>query len=112
MSGVFWYLGSTKAQMLASPMAASTTAEGSADIAEALARDCLAGRDAPLGGEEPDAVGEVPADGDHRDDVDGEHPGIGEFVLHFGEGRAGIFREADAHETLTQDVLDDVERRR
>ena len=56
--------------MLARPMTASSEAEHGADIAKALAGG-FAGGDAPLGGEEPDAVGEVPADGDHGDDVDG-----------------------------------------
>ena len=82
-------------------------AERGADIAEALARG-FAGSDAPLGGEEPDAVREVPADGDHGDDVDGEHPGIRQLMLHLGEGRVGIFGQADAHEALAKDVLDDV----
>src|SRR5664280_1022037 len=83
-------------------------AEGCACVAETLACD-FAGSDTPLGGEEPDAIGEVPANGDHGDDIDGEHEGIGEFVLDLGEGGAGVLREADAHETLTEDVLADVE---
>ena len=83
-------------------------AEGDADIAKASARG-FAGRDAPLGGEQPDAVGEVPADGDHGDHVNGDHHGIGEFVLHFRTPRRGS-QEADAHEALAQDMLDDVER--
>src|ERR1035438_6906419 len=79
-----------------------------ADIAEALAGD-FAGSDAPLGGEEPDAIGEVPADGDHGDDVDGEHDGVGELLLDFGEGGVGVLGELDAHEALANDVLADVE---
>ena len=56
-------------------------AEGSAYIAETLA-SYLAGGDAPLGGKEPDAIGKVPADGDHGDDVNGEHERVAEFMLH------------------------------
>ncbi len=74
-------------------------AESGADLSEAFARN-RTGSDAPLGREEPDAVGEVPADGDHGDDVDGEHDGVGEFLLHLCERGAGIFRKADAHEAL------------
>src|SRR4029078_7712006 len=44
-------------------------AECCADVAETLAGD-VAGCDAPLGGKEPYAISEVPADGDHGDDVD------------------------------------------
>ena len=86
-------------------------ADDGADVAEVLA-GLVAGGDAPLGGEEPDAVGEVPGGGDHGDDVDGEHPGVGELVLDLGEGCAGVLGERDAAEALTPDVLDDVERRR
>ena len=82
-------------------------AEGSADVAEALAGG-FAGGDAPLGGEEPDAVGEVPADGDHGDDVDGEHPGVGELHAALWRRRRRDAREADAHEALASDVLGDV----
>src|ERR1700735_1185623 len=82
-------------------------AESCADIAKALARN-FSGSDAPLGREQPDAIREVPADGDHGDDVDGEHPGISELVLYFREGCAGIFRQADAHEALAQHMLEDV----
>src|ERR1019366_6906154 len=78
--------------------------EGGAGIAEALAGD-FAGGDAPLGGKEPDAVCEVPADGDHGDDVDGEHPGIRQLLLDLGEGGVGVLRELDAHEALADDVL-------
>lgn len=69
----------------------------------------VAGGDAPLGGEEPDAIAEVPACGDHGDDVDGEHPWVGELVLDFGEGCAGVLGERDAAEALSPDVLDDIE---
>src|SRR5258708_5822024 len=79
-----------------------------ADVAEALA-GLFAGGDAPLGGEEPDAVGEVPGGSDHGDDVDGEHPGVGELDLNFGEGCAGVLGERDAAEALPPYVLDDVE---
>ena len=65
--------------------------DGDTGVAEALARS-FAGSDAPLGGKEPDAVGEVPADSDHRDHVDGEHPGVGKLVLDFGKGRCRDFR--------------------
>src|SRR5271170_3681624 len=82
------------------------TAE-SADPAEFLA-GFVAGGDAPLGGEEPDAVGEVPGGGDHGDDVDGEHPGVGELDLDFVEGGAGVLGKGDAAEALSPDVLDDV----
>ena len=110
LSGAFWYFGETKAQMLARPMTASRTPMSDADITEALACS-FAGRDAPLGGKEPDAVGEVPADGDHGNHVDGEHPWVGEFVLDFGKGHAGIVGQIGAGETLADDVLNDVEER-
>ena len=80
----------------------------SADPAEFLA-GLVAGGDAPLGGEEPDAVGEVPGGGDHGDDVDGEHPRVRELVLDLGEGCAGVLGERDAGEALAVEVLDDVE---
>ena len=82
-------------------------AKRGADIAKSLARG-LAGRDAPLGREEPDAVSKMPADGDHGDHVDGQHPGIGQLHAAPWEGRAGILGQADAHEALPQDVLHDV----
>ena len=83
-------------------------ADDGADVAEVLA-GLVAGGDAPLGGEEPDAVGEVPAGGDHGDDVDGEHPGVGELDAGPWEGCAGVLGKADAAEALTPDVLDDVD---
>ncbi len=105
--GTLGYLPPTKAQMLARPMTASTRPRAAQTYAEALAGG-FAGSDAPLGGEEPDAVSEVPADGDHGDDVDGQHPGVGELLLHLGEGGVGMLGQADAHEALAEDVLGDV----
>src|SRR6476659_6305162 len=83
-------------------------AESAACVCEAFARNGT-GSDAPLCREEPDAVSEVPADGDHGDDVDGEHDGVGKFLLHLCKCSAGIFRQADSHEALAQDMLTDVE---
>ena len=51
----------------------------------------------------------MPGGGDHGDDVDGEHPGVGELVLDLGEGGAGVLWQADSAEALTPDVLDDVD---
>src|SRR5580698_3761115 len=82
-------------------------AEGETDPGKTAARG-FSGDDAPLGGEEPDAIGEVPADGDHCDGVDGGDPGIGEFVLHFVECVVRILGQADAHEALGRYVIGDV----
>ncbi len=81
--------------------------ERDADITEAAARS-FSRRNAPLGGEEPDAVGKVPADGDHRNHVDGKDPRIRKLVLHFGECHAGILRQAHAHEALRRNVVCDI----
>src|SRR5215469_2568098 len=83
-------------------------AAGEADPSEAVAGG-FAGGDAPLGREEPDAVGEVPADGDHGDDVDRKHDGMRELLLDLPEGGVGMLRQADPGEALTPDVLADVE---
>ncbi len=64
---------------------ADDEAEGGADVAEAFASD-IAGSDTPLGGKKPDAIGEVPADGDHGDDVKGEQEWVLEFLLNFVKG--------------------------
>ena len=53
----------------------------------------------------------MPGGGDHGDDVDGEHPGVGEFDLNFVEGGAGVLGKRDAAEALAPDVLRDVEER-
>src|SRR5271154_1940939 len=109
--GVFWrvlVVGSDEGVEAGEAEAAERYTQRGADVAEALAGG-VTGGDAPLGAEEPDAVGEVPADGDHGDDVNGEHPGVGKLMLHLGEGCAGVFGKAGAHESLTQDVLDDVD---
>src|SRR5580698_2165023 len=81
-----------------------------ADIAEALA-GYGSRRDAPLGGEKPNAVREMPADGDHGDNVNGQHPRVLQLDLHLVEGRVGIFGKADAGESLAIDMLADVENR-
>jgi len=82
-------------------------AEREAYIPEVLA-GLLAGSDAPLGGEEPDTVREVPADGDHGDDVYGEHPGVLQLYLHLVECRIGMVRKVDAGEALPVYMLRDV----
>jgi hypothetical protein len=42
----------------------------------------------------------VPADGDHGDGVGGQHPGILQLVLDFGEGHAGVVGQVCADEAL------------
>src|SRR5580658_1346411 len=80
---------------------------GEADPSEAFARG-FAGCDAPFCGEEPDAVGKVPADGDHGDGVDGEHEWVRKLDLNFVECGVGMLGEHDAGEALPPDVLNNV----
>ena len=111
MVGVFGsvlVVGSDEGVEAGETEAAKDEADRGADVSEALA-SFFAGGDAPLSAKEPDAVGEVPADGDHGDGVDGEHPGILQLHLYFVEGGAGVFRQVDAHEALVQNVLNDVD---
>jgi len=50
----------------------------------------------------------VPADGDHGDDVYGEHPGVLQLYLHLVECRIGMVRKVDAGEALPVYMLRDV----
>ena len=86
---------------------AKNDAAGEANPGEAPPR-LFAWRDTPLGREEPDSVGKVPADGDHGDDVEGQDPGIRKFCLHLVKRHARIVGQVRAHETLGGHVVADV----
>ena len=51
----------------------------------------------------------MPADSEHRDGVDGKHPGIGELDLNLVESRVGMLGQLSTQESLADDVLDDVD---
>src|SRR5581483_2144872 len=50
--------------------------------------------DSPFGTEKPDSIGEVPRRADDRDDVNGEHPGIHQFLLNLAKSGAGILKQS------------------
>src|SRR4029453_3888824 len=68
----------------------------------------FSGDDAPLGEEEPDAVGEVPRSGDQADHVEDEQRRVIELLLYFAEGCAGMDVEVDAGEAHRPSVPKDV----
>src|SRR5215472_15054016 len=78
-------------------------AAGEADPSEAVAGG-FAGGDAPLGREEPDAVGEVPADGDHGEAVDRKRAGMRELLLDLPEGGVGMLTWSERGEAPTPDA--------
>src|SRR5574340_1158913 len=82
--------------------------EQQADDQQVPAR-ALAGGDAPLGAEQPDAVGEVPRRRDQADDVEDELPRDRQLRLHFAERRAREGVQVDPVEAQVPDVPADIE---
>ena len=91
--GTLGYLPPTKAQILARPMTARMRPMTAHTMPKRL-RAVLPGVMPHLAAKSQTAVCEVPADGDHGDDVDGQHPGVGELLLDLGEGGVGVLGEA------------------
>ena len=84
--------------------------EREADIAKAAAR-LFTGGDAPLRGEQPQAVAEMPGSGDDADRVKGDHPRILKFCLDLGERLHGMRRQVHAGEAQEIGVLHHVDER-
>src|SRR5208283_2111586 len=87
-----------------------TQRQQQAEISKPAARP-FAGRDAPLRGEQRQAVAEMPGSGYDADRVKGDHPRILEFSLHFGERLHGVRRQVDAGEAQVIRVLHHVDQR-
>ena len=78
-----------------------------ADVAEA-APGRVPGGDAPLGREQPQAVGEVPGSAEDPNSVKRYGPGVLKFQLHFAEGCVGMSQDVNPAEAQVPGVPHDV----
>jgi len=84
--------------------------DSEADVAEA-ASGRVAGGDPPLGGEQPQAIGEVPGGTENSQRVKGKRPGVLKLQLYFAERGIGMSQEVDTTKAQVPRVPHDVEKR-
>src|SRR6185369_3740104 len=84
--------------------------DSEADVAEA-ASGRVAGGDPPLGGEQPQAIGEVPGGTENSQRVKGKRPGVLKLQLYFAERGIGMSQEVDTTKAQVPGVPHDVEKR-
>src|SRR5258708_34504321 len=66
--------------------------DGEADIAEPAAGS-VSRSDPPLGGEQPQSIGEVPGGAENSQGIERDSPRVLKFQLHFTEGATGRITE-------------------
>src|SRR4029078_831612 len=64
--------------------------------------------DAPLGAEQPDAIGEMPGSGEQSNEIERQLPGDYQLALDFAKGGAGMRVQVDAGKAQMPDVPADV----